>query len=95
MENEARLLVVEKQLEDIKSAMLRMETKLDAWQENYVPRAEINEMFRSRDESIRDIRDENTRLWDERRANKQTIPSWIQVAISLGAIGISLWALKK
>jgi uncharacterized coiled-coil DUF342 family protein len=61
---------------------------------NYVPRPEINELLRSRDERIRDLSDEIMRLRDEKQHTKQLIPAWVQTAIALVAVAISIYAMK-
>jgi predicted RNase H-like nuclease (RuvC/YqgF family) len=84
-----RLAALEAQLEsvidaqaDIKAYMIRLEAKLDAYQTNYVPRQELNEMFRSRDEKI-------ARLEDELKTRRQNWPTWIGIAASAA---VSVWA---
>lgn len=47
-----RLAALEREVTSIKEMLVRMEGKMDAWSQNYVPRAETNEMLRTRDTQI-------------------------------------------
>lgn len=88
---EAQFAAVDTQLSEIKTALLRMDTKLDAWQSTYVPRAEINEMFRSRDEKITLLHQEIIDLNEEKKANKQLLPTWTHAAVALIALALSIY----
>ncbi|WP_371017376.1 hypothetical protein [Pseudalkalibacillus sp. JSM 102089] len=67
--------------------MLRMETKLDTYTTNFLPRTEAQEMFRSRDEDIKENRESLEKLENEikndSRSNKAILPAWFAVAISI------------
>jgi uncharacterized small protein (DUF1192 family) len=94
--NEAeRLAALEAEISSLKSLMVRMDTKLDTWSAHYLPRTEAAEMFRARDERIKDLTDEITRLRDEKQQTKHIIPAWIQTAIALAAVVVSIFALRN
>lgn len=92
---EAQFTATSSQLNDIKGAMVRLEAKLDAWQATYVPRIEIQEMFRSRDEKIAALQGEINDIHAEKAASKQLFPGWAQVAVAVLALVITLWSLTK
>ncbi|UJF36619.1 hypothetical protein [Paenibacillus hexagrammi] len=92
---EAQINSFDSQLHEIKNALLRMDTKLDAWQSTYVPRAEISEMLRSRDEKIIALQQDIADIHDEKQANKQLLPNWVQVGIAIAAVAISLYGANN
>lgn len=79
-----RLTRLETKLDGIEAAIVKMDAKLDVYSANFVPRHEINEMFRSRDKQLEDVR---TALRD----NKKAWPSWIAVVTSATAFLYTLW----
>jgi hypothetical protein len=84
--NVERLASVETELKSIKEMLARMDGKLEAWHQNYVPRAELNEMFRARDKEIEEIKiakQESRSLW----------PVWVGAAISLAGVITAIVAL--
>ncbi|KZE79655.1 hypothetical protein [Paenibacillus elgii] len=82
-----RLTKVETRLENIEVAVTRMEEKLDKWHGNYISRVEMNELLRSRDERIE-------RIEQERLANKQLYPGWINILIAFAALLVA-WFHNK
>ncbi|MDP4549861.1 hypothetical protein Q9251_03090 [Alkalihalobacillus macyae] len=74
-------------------ATLRMEGKLDALTMNFLPRAEAQEMFRSRDEDIKEIRDELREQRNDSRNSKATLPAWFAVGISIVVAVLTLITL--
>lgn len=82
--NIERLASVETKLESIEAALIRMDAKLDAWNQNYVPRQEINEMFRARDKELEQIKLNAT-------TNKNILPSWAAVIVAIAAMLVTLW----
>lgn len=90
-----RLAAMEAKLATLEGVLMRLEAKLDAWQSNYVPRAEINEMFRARDSHLEQLRVEikEVRASEEhdRQANKSVWPLWTAAIVSLVALGVSLY----
>jgi hypothetical protein len=65
-----RLAAMESELQFVKDYLIRIDTKLDAYAETYVPRTEINEMFRARDEQIRELK-------EQRQSSHQLWPTWL------------------
>lgn len=78
-----RLARVETEVISIKEFMIRFEGKLDAWNNTYVPRQEINEMFRSRDKEIDDLK-------NSKKDSRNLLVSWASVAVALVAVIISI-----
>lgn len=72
-----RLAAMESELQFVKDYLIRIDTKLDAYAETYVPRTEINEMFRARDEQIKELKDQNRELKEQRQSSHQLWPTWI------------------
>lgn len=94
-EYEGRMSSVETKLENIENYLVRLDGKLDAWQQNYVPRSELGEMFRARDENIRKNYQAIEKLKDEiktdQRSTKAVWPTWITALIAAAALIVSLW----
>jgi predicted RNase H-like nuclease (RuvC/YqgF family) len=90
-----RLAALEAEISSLKSLLVRMDTKLDTWSAHYLPRTEAAEMFRSRDERIRDLSEELMRMREEKQQTKQLIPAWLQTAIALAAVVVSIFALRS
>lgn len=93
-EYEGRMSYLEAELKGIKDYLVRMDGKLDAWQQNYVPRNELGEMFRARDKDIQDVSSEVDKLRDnlkeDQRSNKNLWPAWAAVIVSAAALWLSL-----
>jgi predicted RNase H-like nuclease (RuvC/YqgF family) len=83
-----RVARIEERLDAIERVILRMEAKLDAWQETYVPRTEINEMFRARDEQIRELK-------EEQRNSKQVWPQWVAAIAAIMSVIVAIWAMTR
>lgn len=96
-----RLVKVETKVDNIETVAVRMESKLDAWAANYVPRPEMNEMFRARDEQIELMRDEiktmrtekSTEQLTEKTSSKSNLATWAYVIVSIVTVVISSVAL--
>lgn len=102
MDNAERLAVVETELKQLNKTVTNMNDKLDVWNQNYVPRNEINEAFRARDQDIKEIRDEVKekagkediksihKKLDETRNDKRdwkkNFPAWVAIALSAVAL---------
>lgn len=100
--NVERLAVVEEQIKQLVVAVNSLSTDLRNWQQNYVPRAEINEMFRARDKALDEIAAEVERLRGEfqqyktdqqqhRHSWRATWPAWAAVAVAAMGLLISMW----
>jgi hypothetical protein len=80
-----KLARVDVQLVGIKESLVKIEAKIDVWGNLYVPRAEINEMFRARDKEIQELK-------DLKRDSKALIVSWAGVAVAVIAVCFTLWS---
>jgi hypothetical protein len=78
-----RLARVEQDVLTIKEYMMRMDGKLDAWNNTFVPRQEINEMFRSRDKEIQELK-------DSKKSAAAMWVGWAGVAVAVIAIVVTL-----
>lgn len=78
-----RLAALETGINALTQVCARLESKLDAWQATYVPRTEINEAFKARDERIKSLENNQTWLW------RTTVG-----AVIAGAIGIVFAFIK-
>lgn len=83
-----RLTRLEVNMETTMQAVLRMDAKLDAWQAQYVPRAEIGEMFRSRDERLDGMESDFKHLRDEREQARMSLPQWL-MALAAAASAVT------
>jgi hypothetical protein len=81
--NLERLASVETELKGIKEFLVRLDGKLDAWSNIYVPRQEINEMFRSRDKDIQDLK-------DNKKDSKYLWVAWVAVAVSIVSLVVTV-----
>lgn len=79
IENERRTARVETDLVNIKELLLDIKDELKGFNQTYVPRTELNEMFRSRDKEIREIR-------EDKQSSKQMIVAWAAVVVSVIAV---------
>jgi hypothetical protein len=79
VKNGERLARVEQDVVTVKDFLVRIDSKLDAWQNTYVPRQEINEMFRARDKEI-------TELKDNKKHNSTQFVAWAAVIVALVSI---------
>jgi hypothetical protein len=78
-----RLARVETELGGIKELVVRVDSKLDAWSNTYVPRQEINEMFRSRDKEIQELK-------ESKKDTRAMWISWVSIAIALAGMVIMI-----
>lgn len=112
-----RLAVVENQVAQMLIAVTDLSKDIKEWQRdwnqglqtNYVPRQELNEMFRSRDQDIQelrqaldkaanksDIEDIKTtlkELKEDRKSNKALWAAWAGVIVSGSAVVVAIIAL--
>lgn len=75
----AKQAKVEADLSNIKELLLDIKDELRGFNQTYVPRTELNEMFRSRDEQIKEIK-------ENKNASKNLIVSWAAVIVGIIAI---------
>jgi DNA repair exonuclease SbcCD ATPase subunit len=75
IERAERLATLETKLEDIEKALIRLEGKFDVFTTHFVPRNEIMEMFRSRDERISEIK-------QDMKSQRASVPQWTAILIS-------------
>jgi len=94
MENQERLAKLETQMDTALHGISDINNKLDMWNQNYVPRNEIREMFRARDEDIKELRDDLQQDHLDRRSFKTTWPNWVSAGIALVVLLVTLFELK-
>jgi hypothetical protein len=77
-------------MEHLTQLMVEMKTQLSSFTQNFPTRSEVNEMFRSRDEDIKELRDEIKAMRIEQqnddRAGSAQKASWAGVAVAVLAI---------
>jgi C4-type Zn-finger protein len=83
-----RLTRQETRLETIEGVVTRLETKIDAWQTNFVSRELLEEKLERRDERIE-------RLEEDKSTDRHLFPVWVSAAISLAALLVALWSHVK
>lgn len=88
-----RMATMEEQIKQMVQAVNGLTQKLDTWQNNYVPRQELGEMFRSRDEKIGALTTELATLRNEKNSGKGLWPAWAGVGVSVMAIAVSMIAI--
>lgn len=77
---------VETKLEAIETSVQRIESKLDMWNEQYVPRKEIDEKFNTVYTRIRGVEDEQTSMREDMSAKRHNIPMWVSAIAAVIAI---------
>ncbi len=85
-----RLAKLETQLESMGQVMLRLEAKFDAWQTNFLTRVEADEMFRSRDKEIQNVREDLKEAKLDKRSNFALVPAYISLGVSI-IIGLVMY----
>ncbi|ANC77164.1 hypothetical protein ABE65_010270 [Fictibacillus phosphorivorans] len=85
-----RLAKLETQLESMGQVMLRLEAKFDAWQTNFLTRVEADEMFRSRDKEIQNVREDLKEAKLDKRSNFALVPAYISLGVSI-VIGLVMY----
>lgn len=88
-----RLATVEAQLKQVFNVLKDINTKLDLWNQNYVPRKEIAEMFRSRDQDIQELKDGIKDTKKDSRSSRALWPAWAVVIMSAIANIITIWIM--
>jgi uncharacterized protein YhaN len=84
LENERKMAKVETDLANIKELLLDIKDELKGLNQTYVPRTEIIEMFRSRDEQIKEIK-------NNQNSSKHLWASWAAVIVAAVAILVTLF----
>lgn len=79
MESAAKSAKMETDLSNIKELLLEIKGELKGLNQTYIPRSELNEMFRARDEQIKEIKSNHG-------SNKQLIVAWAAVCVAIVAI---------
>lgn len=99
-----RMTKFETQMENVLAIVTKMDTKIDAWQANFVSKEMLDEKLKARDKEIDRLGTEQQRL-DEEKAQKKDIerlekektsfksslPMWIAVVISAINLGIIIF----
>jgi len=85
-----RLASVETKLRSLEKSVMRVEEKQDHWREDVVTRDEVRELLRTRDQHLNVLREELREFKksreDERDVQRQLMPQWIAVALSVGSL---------
>lgn len=93
--DQERMAKFETQLENIQLVVTRMDSKMDAWQANFVSKELLEEKLNTRDREIERLDGEFTRLDTEKASNKGALPLWAAAFISAIALIVSLWPHVK
>lgn len=88
-ENE-RMATLETELKQITSILNKLDGKFDDMNNAYVPRAEIDEKFKSRDEKIVALTVDVVSIKADRQSNKALAPAWVAVMVAIAALLIPL-----
>lgn len=83
-----RLTKLETELESMKVVLLRMETKMDAWQSNFVSKELLDEKLKSRDDRM-------TRIELEKTSFKNNLPFWVAAVLAAISTIITIWPHVK
>jgi hypothetical protein len=98
-EDYEKIARLETQIDNLTNIVMRMDAKLDTWQENYVPRKEIYEMFRARDKELADLSERVDKHIDdsntESKSFKNNLPNWIGIIFGFISLLIMVYELSK
>lgn len=78
-----RLAKLEAQLENLTQLVVELKVQIGAFSHNFPTRLEVNEMFKSRDEVIREIK-------EDKKNNKALTASWAAVVVAAISVGVAL-----
>ncbi|HDR7980279.1 TPA: hypothetical protein QC443_002556 [Bacillus cereus] len=78
-----RLAKVEAQLENLTQLVVELKAQIVVFSQNFPTRIEVAEMFRSRDEDIKEMK-------EDKRNNKALAASWASVVVAVVAVGVAL-----
>lgn len=112
-DNVERLAVVEEQIKQLVTVVNELSSDIKEWQynskENYVPRPELNEMFRSRDRTIEELREAVKtaanksdiaeikealkELKEDKKSNLSIFAAWAGVGVSAVAVVVAFIAM--
>lgn len=86
-------------MQNFNKSLSRIEAKLDMWPDHFVPRNEINEMFRARDKDMDDLEKTITDFIQNQQANqrslKTTWPTWVSAGITFMMFLITVYTLAQ
>jgi exonuclease VII small subunit len=91
MTDAERMTKYETQMENLITVVTRMDTKIDAWQANFVSKELLEEKLKSRDEKIENLNKKFGDLNTEKTTSKNNLPLWAAAIIAAVALIISLW----
>jgi hypothetical protein len=86
-----RMVTLETQLGNIERMLLKLDDKFDNMTTVFVPRMEINEMFRQRDAAIATLQQEIISIKSEKQQNKTNAPTWVAAVIAFFALIVTLF----
>ncbi|MDP5276477.1 hypothetical protein [Chengkuizengella axinellae] len=66
-----RLAKLETEIKAMRDLIMNMDSKLDIWNKTFVPRNEINEMFRSRDKEVNELSQDLEKIRENVANNQQ------------------------
>lgn len=81
-----RMATMEAKLGQIESLLTKLDDKLDNMNTAFVPRMEIEEKFRHRDEKIVSLQSEIIQMKQDKQQNKALLPAWIGVIVAIAAL---------
>lgn len=81
-ENE-RMATVETELKQINKLLMKLDEKFDNMNTQYVPRSEIDEKFKSRDEKVILIQADILSMKANQQTNKSIYPAWAAVIVAI------------
>src|SRR5690625_609164 len=93
MPNDQRLARLEAQMENVLTGVSSINDKLDMWNQNYVPRTEIDSRFKSLLEDIKELREAHEQEKADRRSFKSTYPVWVSAGAAVGMAILTLITL--
>lgn len=91
VETEKKLAKVETDLNNIKELLLDIKGELRGLNQTYIPRPEMLEMLRGRDEKIAELKEEVKELKEENNKKRDRTPNWISTIIAIAALIYSFY----
>lgn len=81
-----RMATLEAKLSTIESLLTKLDDKFDSLNNAYVPRAEIDVLFRQRDDQIAVLKLEIINIRQDKHNNRALLPAWVATVIALIAL---------
>jgi hypothetical protein len=85
-DEKVEVAIVKADITNIKELLLDIKGELKDLNQTFVPRAEINEMFKNRDEKISENKEQIKTIKENQNSAKAALTSWLSIIIAALAL---------